>query len=162
MSPFLHERIVLRPMNHAVADPDSEVRLALGVDQTVIVDDHVVADVNLVRVAHDDVLAEDHAVPARAKQPGIHDLAQREADRAGESLRQHDDQLASPASAARPGRPTTSAWYLSRLDCPGAKSWSCALAMTGFGAAPRHRTGRRRIVVDVRASHVRGTSAACA
>ena len=53
---------------HAVADPDAAVRLALRVEQAVVVDDDVAADVNLVRMAQHDVLAEDDVAAARSEQ----------------------------------------------------------------------------------------------
>ena len=67
--------------------------LALGVEQTVIVDDDVVADADAVRMAQRDVLAEDDAAPARAEQPRIHRLAQGQAERARHPLRDQVDQL---------------------------------------------------------------------
>ena len=71
MSPFLHDRIVFRPMNTPLRDADAGVRLPFGVDQAVVVDDHVVADVNLVRMAKHDVLAEDDVAAAGAEQQRI-------------------------------------------------------------------------------------------
>src|SRR5206468_2945743 len=41
-----------------IADPDAAVGLALRVEQTVVVDDDIPADVNLVRMAEHDVLTE--------------------------------------------------------------------------------------------------------
>ena len=81
------------PDEHAAADGDALVPVALGVEQAVIVDHHVVADADAMRMAQGDVLAEDHAAAARAEQPGIHRLAQRQAERARHPLRDQVHQL---------------------------------------------------------------------
>ncbi len=92
MSPFLHDRIELRPMN-TPSDPDPDVRLALGIDQAVVVDHDVVADVNLVRMPQHDVLAEDDVAAARSEERRIQRLSQRESERTRTALRERDDQL---------------------------------------------------------------------
>ena len=101
MSPFLHDRIVLRPMNTPLADADAAVDLALRVEQAVVVDDDVVADVNLVRMPQHDVLAEDDVAAARSEQQRIQRLPQRQAERAG----------AAPARAM-----TTSSYFSSAAE----------------------------------------------
>ena len=88
MSPFLHDRIVLRPMNTPSPMRMPRLRLALRVEQAVVVDDDVAADVNLVRMAQHDVLAEDDVAAARAEQQRIQRLAQRQPERAGTRLRE--------------------------------------------------------------------------
>ncbi len=78
---------------HAAADRDAAVGVALGVEQTVVVDHHVVSDADLVRMAQHDVLTENDAAAARAEERGIQRLAQREPERAGYVLRQQDDRF---------------------------------------------------------------------
>ena len=68
MSPFLQERIVLRPMKTPLPIVMPRVGLALGVEQAVIVDDDVVADADLVRVPQHDTLTEDHVSPTGAEE----------------------------------------------------------------------------------------------
>ena len=87
MSPFLQRQDRVAADEHAVADPDAAVRVALRVEQAVVVDDDVAADVDLVRVAQHDVLAEDDVAAARSEQHRIERLAQREAERPGTRLR---------------------------------------------------------------------------
>ena len=65
---------------------DAAVRVALGVEQAVVVDDDVVADADLVRMPEHDVLAEDDVAAARASERRIEHLAQREPERAGHRL----------------------------------------------------------------------------
>ena len=113
MSPFLHERIVLRPMNTPLPIVMPGVRVALRVEQAVVVDDDVVADVDLVRMPQHDVLAEDDVAAAAAEQPRIQRLAQREPERARDGLRDEHDELVLE-QRAQPGRPTTSALYFAR------------------------------------------------
>ena len=106
MSPFLHDRIVLRPTNTPLPIVMPAIRVALGVDQAVVVDDDVVADADLVRMAQHDVLAEDDVAAAGAEQRRIERLAQREAERAGHALRQQRDELVLEQRApVRDGRP---------------------------------------------------------
>ena len=104
MSPFLHDRIVLRPMKTPLPIRMPRLVVALRVEQAVVVDDDVVADVDLVRMAQDDVLAEDDVAPARAEQRRIERLAQHEAQRAGTGLRERDDELVLQ-QRAEPGSP---------------------------------------------------------
>ena len=73
---------------HAVADPDAAVGFALRVEQAVVVDDDVAADVNLVRMAEHDVLAEDDVPSAGPEEQRVEGLAQRQAERAWARLRQ--------------------------------------------------------------------------
>ena len=82
MSPPLHDRMLLRPDEHAAADRDAAVAVALGVEQAVVVDHHVVADADLVRVAQHDVLAEHDVAPAGPEQPRIEQLPQQQPQRA--------------------------------------------------------------------------------
>ena len=81
------------PDEHAVADSNSAVGLALGVDQAVVVDDDVAPDVDLVRMAQHDVLSEDDVAPARTQQQRIQPLAQHEPERARSRLRGRHDEL---------------------------------------------------------------------
>src|SRR6185295_8309986 len=71
---------------HAGSDGDPGVAIALRVDQAVVVDHHVVADADLVRMAQHDVLAEDDVPAARAEERREERLAQRETERAGHVL----------------------------------------------------------------------------
>ena len=122
MSPFLHDRMVLRPMN-TIADADAAVGLALRVEQTVVVDDDIAADVDLVRMAEHDVLTE-HDIAAAQNRAAM-----------GRGLAKHQTECARAAcasmttnscfrSAPMPGRPTTRSLYLARGDFPRADSWS--------------------------------------
>jgi hypothetical protein len=95
---------------YAVPDPDAAVRLALGVHEAVVVDDHIVADMNLVGVAEHDVLAENHVSAARAEQERIERLAQDETERPRARLREGDDKLVLQ-ERRETRRPTTSASY---------------------------------------------------
>src|SRR5438552_5766176 len=52
---------------HARTDPNADVRFPFGIEQTVIVDDDVVADLDLVWMTENDVLSEDHVAPARSE-----------------------------------------------------------------------------------------------
>ena len=71
MSPFLHDRIVLRPMNTPLPIVIPRFDVSLGVDQAVVVDDDIVADADLVRMAQHDVLSEHDVTAARAEQQRI-------------------------------------------------------------------------------------------
>src|SRR6185295_11125677 len=77
----------------ACADRDASIGVALRVDQALIVNHHVIADADLVRMPEDDVLSEDHAAAARSEEHRIQQLAKREAERAGDPLRQQLDEL---------------------------------------------------------------------
>src|SRR6187397_2361239 len=66
---------------------NANIRLAFGVEQAVIVDDNVVTDLDLVRMAKNHVLAEDNIVAALAKEPGIANLSQGQPKPAGDGLR---------------------------------------------------------------------------
>ena len=66
----------------AAPDADAAIRFALRVQQAVVVDDHVIADVNLVRVTQDDVLPEDDVAAARSEEQRIQRLPQRQSERA--------------------------------------------------------------------------------
>ena len=74
-------------------DLDAAVGRALGVEQAVVVDDHVVADVDLVRMPKDDVLAEDDVASAAAEQHRVTGLAERQPERARHALREQHDEL---------------------------------------------------------------------
>ena len=88
MSPFLHDRIVLRPMNTPSPIRMPRFDLALGVEEAVVVDHDVAADVNLVRVAQHDVLTEDDVAPARPEQPGYSALRSSSPNAPGPRLRE--------------------------------------------------------------------------
>jgi hypothetical protein len=64
MSPFLHVRMLIAADEHSAGDANAAIRLALRIEQAVVVDDDVAADVNLVRVPQHDVLAEDDVLAA--------------------------------------------------------------------------------------------------
>ena len=122
MSPFLHDRIVLRPtktplpiLMPALASPFASSRQLSSIDD-------VVADADLVRVPQHDVLSEDHVAAAGAEQARIERLPQREAERARHVLATASCTSSYFRSAPQPGRPTTSAEYFSRADCPVEKS----------------------------------------
>ena len=123
------------------------LRLALGVEQAVVVDDDVVADVDLVRMAQHDVLAEDdvrgRTTPSSS---GYSVLRSARPERARHALREHGHELVLE-QRRQPGRPTTSAAYFSRADCPASNSWSWA---RGIGVIGDHR---RRGGAQLRASH---------
>ena len=146
MLPFLHDRMRVAADEHAAADPNAAIRLALGVDQAVVVDDDVAADVNLVRVAKHDVLTEHHVAPARSEQPRIQQLSQQQAERAGPGLCDHHDQFvfqqrrAGPAVRRRAPRISRgSTCRAQRVDpAPGRSdgSPSCAGRLRWSAAAP--------------------------
>ena len=69
------------------------VRAALRVEQAVVVDDDVVADVDLVGMPQHDVLAEDDVAAAAAEQHRVEGLAERQTERAGHALREQHDEL---------------------------------------------------------------------
>src|SRR5580765_1455885 len=75
----------------AVADADATVGVALGVDQAVVVDDDIAADVNLVGMAQHHVLTEHDVAAARAQQHRIQRLTDRQPQRTRPRLRAHDD-----------------------------------------------------------------------
>ena len=72
---------------HAAANGDPAVAVALGVEQAVVVDDDVVPDADLVRMTEHDVLPEDHVAPTRAEERRIQRFAQRESEGARHPLR---------------------------------------------------------------------------
>ena len=122
MSPFLHDRIVLRPMNTPLPIVMPRLRLALGVEQAVVVDDDVVADVDLVRMAQHDVLPEDDVAAARAEQRRVERLAQHEPERARHRAARSSVTSSCQTSAPQPGCPTTRSAYFSRADRVRSKS----------------------------------------
>ena len=65
----------------------------LASSEAVVVDDDVVADMNLVGVAEHDVLAENHVSAARTEEQRIERLAQDETERPGARLRERHDKL---------------------------------------------------------------------
>ena len=71
--------------DHGVGpDPDPLVGLALGVQDGPVVDERVVPDFNLVRMAEDDVPAEDDAPADLPKDPGEKGPAENQPQRAGD------------------------------------------------------------------------------
>ncbi len=92
------------PDEDAAPDPDAGVGVAFRVEETVVVDDDVVADLNLVRMAQHDVLAEDDIPPDFAEQEWIEDLPQRQSERARRGLSGQRDEFVEnqrpPASTA--------------------------------------------------------------
>ena len=120
--------------------------VALGVEQAVIVDHDVVADADLVRMAQGDVLAEDHVAAAGAEQPGVHRLAERQAERARHPLRDEVHELVGQERAPA-GRPTTSRWYFSRAPTVGVEQ----LRLRRFDLArPAHSHPASRYQASVR------------
>ena len=126
MSPFLHDRMRVAPDEHAAADGDAAVGVPLRVDQAVVVDHHVVADPDLVR---------DGAARRSGRRRRCGRRRRAATGRASCAARARARRARSATAAARarsaaappsPGRPTTSAEYFSRADCPPANSWSCA------------------------------------
>ena len=140
MSPFLHDRIVLRPTNTPLPIVMPRVGVALGVEQAVVVDDDVVADADLARMPQHDVLAEHDVAAAGAEQPRIQHLAQRQPEGARHPLAHQRDEFVLDERATSPGRPTTSAAYLSRADVRASNSCSCAFGMSAIRATPARGT----------------------
>src|SRR5439155_69395 len=66
----------------AASDTNPAVVVALGVEQAVVIDDDIAADVNLVRMPEDDVLSEDDVPAARSQEKGIQRFPEHEAQRA--------------------------------------------------------------------------------
>ena len=93
MSPSLHERMVLRPTNTPSPIRMPGVHDAFRVEQTVVVDDHVAADVDLVGVTQHDVLSEHDVAAAGPEQRRIERLPQRQTQRASPGLSKHHDEL---------------------------------------------------------------------
>ena len=136
MSPFLHERIVLRPTNTPLPIVMPRVAVALGVEQAVVVDDDVVADADLARVAQHDVLAEDDVAAAGAEQARVQRLAQHEPERPGHGLAHQRDQFVlDEGPPARVGRRRARA-YLSSAELRASNSCSCAFGMSAITATP--------------------------
>src|SRR5947207_9633247 len=80
------------PDKDPVADADAAVGFTLGIEETVVVDGDVAADVNLVRMAEDDVLAEYDVAAARSEEERVQDVSQRETERPAARLcREHDE-----------------------------------------------------------------------
>jgi hypothetical protein len=126
------------PDEHPRADANAAVARAFRIEQAVVVDDNVVADVNLVRVAEDHVLSENHVAAARAEQPRVQRLAQRQADRAGACLGQRHDEFV-PDQGGEAGTADDERRVL----------------------RPARRAGGEKLLLrlcDFRASHVRGTT----
>ena len=90
-----------------------------------IIDDDVVSDVDLVRMANDDVLAEDHVSSAGAEKERIKELPQREAERAREALAEGDHELvAEKRKQSRAADDQRREYMFSKADVPGSKSCS--------------------------------------
>ena len=143
----------------AVPDAYAAVRLALGVEQTVVVDDDVAADVNLVRMAEHDVLAKHDVAAARTEQPGVKHLSQQQTERARSRLRQRDDQLVHQQGA----QAGTSDHQLGVLR-PCRLACREQLLLKARDRLSGHTGGRGtagcRIVGGLRSSHASGTSQA--
>ena len=93
------------PADHALGpDPDPCVALALGVEDGAVVDDGVVADFDLVRMAEDDVPTEDHSLADTAQDKRKKHLAQKQAQGSGTRSDEEVDQFVSQegAQARRP------------------------------------------------------------
>ena len=104
MSPFLHDRMVLRPMNTPLPMVMPRLVSPLASSRQLSSIDDVVADADLVRMAQHDVLAEDDVAAAGAEQRRVERLAQREPERAGHALRGERDELV-PDERAPAGAP---------------------------------------------------------
>ena len=108
---------------HAVADADAAVRLAFRIEQAVVVDDDVVADVDLVRVPQHDVLAEDDVAAARCRAAAdtatsaARARARPASAWASVTISSYLNSAREAAAGRRPARRTSA-----RLDLPGAKS----------------------------------------
>src|SRR5450759_2466303 len=90
------------PDEDAAADRDAAITVPLRVDQAVVVDDHVVADPDLVRMSQHHVLPEDHVPSARAQEHrGTGSCAARAPARRGRSARAAARARASPADPSR-------------------------------------------------------------
>ena len=70
-----------RPEEDAAAHVDAPVRRPLRVEDHEVVHGDAVAEAHLVRVAQHDALAEDDALPHRAEEERVEELAQEEAER---------------------------------------------------------------------------------
>ena len=103
MSPFLHDRIVLRPMNtpSPMRMPRFDSPFA-SIRQLSSIDD-VAADVDLVRVTQDDVLAEDDVAAARPQQHRVQRLAEHQPQRARATTARTSRSARSFSSAPEPG-----------------------------------------------------------
>ena len=105
MSPFLQLRIVLRPRNTPLPSVMPRVARALGVETAVVVDDHVVADEDLVRMPQHDVHAERDVAADPAEHQRIELRAQEQAERARHpAAEQHRELVAHAAATSRPAR----------------------------------------------------------
>ena len=93
MSPSLHDRIVLRPTKTPLPMRMPRLVVPFASSRQLSSMTTLLADVDLVRMAQHDVLAEDDVAAAGAEQRRIERLAQRQPERAGTRLREHDDQL---------------------------------------------------------------------
>ena len=83
------------PDEDPVADRNAPVVGALGVEAALVVDDHVVADLNLVGMPEGDVLAEHHVAPHPAEDQRIELRPQQQAQRPGHRAGQQHDELES-------------------------------------------------------------------
>ena len=104
MSPFLHERIVLRPTNTplpmrmpAFDSPFASIRQLSSITT-------LSAMLNLVRMAQHDVLPEHDVSSARAEQQRIQALAQRQPQRARHALGKQHDELVLESAPIRASR----------------------------------------------------------
>ena len=141
------------PEEDAGAQLDAAVRGALGVEHDEVVHHHVVAEMDLVRMAQDHAVSEGDVAAHRPEQPGIGDPAQDEAERPGHPRRGEHDRSRRGSRRARLRLPTTRSWYLERDEDFGVRGpiW---IAM-GWGSRKVVRFRRRTVSCAVFPGHAR-------